>query len=131
VSDTPLSDAMDVHVRGNTAETYAAFVEVFRKSVVGIVGVGTLEPDGRAGPAFSAGGTAYGDGRLRLLAFADPAVASLAPGSQCNAGIPGAVLLRMAAGDPTQAGILVNSATEPISIIISRESASAIVAGMA
>ncbi len=41
------------------------------------------------------------------LTFADPTVASRAHGSQCNAGIPGAVLA-MAAGDPTREMILVN-----------------------
>ncbi|MEV4251303.1 hypothetical protein AB0J63_48950 [Streptosporangium canum] len=51
------------------------------------------------------------------------------PGSQCNVGVPGAVLLRMAAEDPSCDGILVNSATELISIIISRASASAIAQG--
>ena len=51
-------------------------------------------------------------------------MASQAPGSQCNAGVPGAVLLQMAAGDPDCEGILVNSATEPISLVISKATAS-------
>jgi hypothetical protein len=127
--DTPLSDAMTAHGQAGTAETYAAFVEMFRSSVIGIVGVGALEPDGRAGGNFSAGRTTHSDGRPRILAFADPAVASRAPGSPCNAGILGSVLLQMAAGDPACAGILVNSATEPTSMIISRESASAAAPG--
>ncbi len=125
MTDTPLSDVMSAHGQANTAQTYAAFVELFRNSLVGIVGVGALAADGRAGEGFAAGRTTYSDGLSRVLAFADPAVASRAPGSQCNAAIPGAVLLQMAAGDSTCAGILVNSATEPISIVISRESAAA------
>ncbi|MGW0591814.1 SseB family protein [Streptosporangium sp. NPDC002607] len=129
MTDTPLSDVMDAHVQANTAETYAAFVEMFRNSVIGIIGVGLLEPDGRAGEGFSASQTTHGDGRPRILTFADPEVASQAPGSQCNVGIPGAVLLRMAAEDPSCEGILVNSATKLISIIISRASASAIAQG--
>jgi hypothetical protein len=129
VTDTPLSDVMDAHVQANTAESYAAFVEMFRNSVLGIVGVGTLEPDGRAGGDFAAGRSTHGDGRPRVLAFADPAMVWQTPGSQCNAGIPGAVLLQMAAADPTCEGILVNSATKPISLIISRASASAATQG--
>jgi hypothetical protein len=129
VTDTPLSDAMAAHMQANNPETYAVFVEVFRNSVIGIVGAGALAPDGRAGEGYSAGRTTHGDGRPRILTFADPAVASQAPGSQCNAGVSGAVLLQMAAGDPASEGILVNSATEPISIIISRASASAVAQG--
>jgi hypothetical protein len=46
VTDTSLSDVMDAPVQANTAETYAAFVEMFRNSVIGIIGVGLPEPDG-------------------------------------------------------------------------------------
>jgi hypothetical protein len=131
LTETPLSDLMATHARADTAQSYAAFVEMFRNSVIGIVGVGSVEPDGRAGGDFSAGRTTHGDGRPRILAFADPQVASQVAGSQCNAGVPGAVLLRMAADDPSCEGILVNSATEPTSIIISRDSASAAARGPA
>jgi hypothetical protein len=48
--------------------------------------------------------------------------------SQCNLGVPGTILLRMAAEDPSCEGILVDSATELIDII-SRASASAIAQG--
>jgi len=102
---------------------------MFRSSVIGIVGIGPLAPDGRTGEGFAAGKTTHGDGRSRILAFADPAVASQTPGSPCNAGIPGAVLLRMAADDPTCEGILVNSATRLISVIIDRDSVSAFAPG--
>ncbi|MGJ6965630.1 hypothetical protein ACSDR0_27360 [Streptosporangium sp. G11] len=50
-------------------------------------------------------------------------------GSQCNVGVPGAVLLRMAVEAPSCDGIMVNSATELISVIISRASVSAIAQG--
>ncbi|WP_329082674.1 MULTISPECIES: hypothetical protein [unclassified Streptosporangium] len=56
-------------------------------------------------------------------------MASQAHGSQCDVGVPGAVLLRMAAEDPSCDGILVNSATELTSIISSGASASAIAQG--
>jgi SseB protein N-terminal domain len=124
VTDIPLSDAMHTHVQANTAETYAAFVELFRNSVIGIVGVGAVDEGDRAGADFTAAQTTHGDGKPRLLTFADPEVASQVPGSPCNAGVAGAVLLQMVADDPSVEGILVNSATEPISIIISREAAS-------
>jgi hypothetical protein len=105
------------HTGTNTAETYARFVARFQQSVVGIVGL--EQPDG----AMAAGQSTHGDGEPRLIAFADPEVASQIPGSQCNAGLPGQVLLDMAAADPESAGILVNCATQPISVIISRASA--------
>ncbi|WP_051753627.1 hypothetical protein [Streptosporangium amethystogenes] len=80
-------------------------------------------------PEQSRRGQRLGDGRPRILTFADPEVASQAPGSRCNVGASGAVLPRMAAEDPSCEGILVNSATKLISIIISRASAPAIAQG--
>ena len=129
MTDTPLSDLMDAHVEANTPESYAALVEAFRDAAIGIVGIGFLEPDengqAKAGPNFSTGRTMHGDGKPRILTYADPVVASQQPGSQCNAAIPGQVLLEMAASDPECEGILINSATEAISVIISKENAAA------
>ncbi|MGW4945521.1 hypothetical protein ACWEOZ_28480 [Actinoplanes sp. NPDC004185] len=89
--------------------------------------VGEPAPDTPDSPAddgsLGAGRTTYGDGRSRVLAYADPDVALRTLGSRFNAGLPGEVLLRMAADDPECDGILVNSATQPNSIIITRSTA--------
>ena len=44
-----------------------------------------------------------------------------------NGGVAGEVLLRMAAGDASCEGILVNSATQEISLIISRPTAQSLI----
>jgi hypothetical protein len=69
-----------------------------------------------------AGRTDHG-GSARLLAFADPEVALRNFGPRFNAGISGAVMLRMAADDPSCEGILVNSATSEFSLGISKSAA--------
>lgn len=92
-----------------------------------MVGLGTVTRDARGraatGPGFAVGRTTHGDERARILAFADPETAAQAPGSPCNAGVPGHVLLQMAAEDPECEGILVNSATRQISLVISKTTA--------
>jgi hypothetical protein len=127
VSDTPLSDLMNEHSDTRSPDSYAQFLTLFRDSVIGVVGLGTVTQDeqGRVatGPGFAVGRTTHGDERTRILAFADPETAAQAPGSQCNAGVPGHVLLRMAAEDPECDGILVNSATRRISLVISKTTA--------
>ncbi len=122
-----MSDLMAEHADKNSAESYAQFLTLFRDSVVGVVGIGTVTHDAQGrpatGPGFSVGRTTHGDGQPRILAFADPETAAQAPGSQCNAGVPGQVLLKMAADNPACDGILVNSATRPISLVISKKTA--------
>jgi len=133
MSDTPLSDLMAEHADTKSPESYARFLALFRDSVVGIVAIGEVVEDahGRsaAGDNLAAGRTTHGDGKPRLLAYADPEVATQRPDAQVNAGVSGQVLLRMAVGDPECVGILVNSATGPISLVISDAEAEALVAG--
>ena len=124
---TPLSDLMAEHAETSSPQSYDRFVALFRDSVVGIAGVGTATRDAQgqlaAGAQFAAGRTTHGDGQPRILAYADPEVAWRTPGARCNAGVPGRALLQMAEADPDCAGVLVNSATHPISLIISTATA--------
>ena len=48
-------------------------------------------------------------------------------GPRFNAGVPGAVVLQMAATDADCDGILVNSATEEVSLVISKSTARSLV----
>lgn len=126
---------MAEHVDTSGPGTYDRFLALFRDSVIGIVGIGTVTHDEQdqavTGSGFAAGRTTHGDGKPRILAFADPDAASQAPGSQCNAGISGRVLLQMAAADPDCMGVLVNSATHPISLVISKATAESLVGAAA
>ncbi|MFI1995265.1 hypothetical protein [Actinoplanes sp. NPDC020271] len=129
---TPLSDVMAEHADAGSPESYGRFLRLFADSVVGIVGVSTTPDDGPgllSVGELGAGRTSYGDGQLRILTFADPEIASRTPGSQCNAGISGQVLLQMAVVDPGCVGILVNCATRPISLIITKEAAQELLEG--
>ena len=131
MSETPLSDVMAEHSDTRSPESYERFLAMFRASVIGIVAVGAVEQDARgqyvAGKNLGAGRTTHGDGRPRLLAYADPEVALRNFGPRFNGGVAGEVLLRMAASDADCEGILVNSATQEISLIISRPTAQSLV----
>ena len=124
MTDTPLSDVMAQHAESGSQESYDRFVALFRRSVVGITVDGMPEPDeeGPLGPdaELSARTTTHGDGLNRILAYADPEVFLANFGPRFNAGVPGEILLGMAAADPECAGVLVNSATQEISLVIAR-----------
>ncbi|AEV83738.1 hypothetical protein ACWT_2703 [Actinoplanes sp. SE50] len=114
---------MAEHAQTRDAEAYQRFVALFRSSTVGVVVTGTPVPDAPGG--FVSDGTlavrrtGHGDGRQRILTFADPEVFARRFGPVFNAGMSGDALLRMAADDRECAGILVNSATAETSVIIS------------
>jgi hypothetical protein len=131
MSDAPLSEVMAEHSAARSSESYERFLALFRDSVVGIVGVGAgLQEAMRqsvAGAELGAGRTTHGDGKLRLLAFADPEAYLRNFGPRFNVGVAGEVLLRMAASDAESEGILVNSANQAISIIISKATAQSLV----
>jgi hypothetical protein len=118
---------MAEHSDTRSPESYERFLALFRASVIGIAARGAVTQDARgrsvAGTNLGAGKTTHGDGRQRLLAFADPEAAFRNFGPRFNAGVPGEVLLRMAASDADCEGILVNSATQEISLIISKPTA--------
>jgi hypothetical protein len=127
VNATPLSDLMTAHADNRTPENFDRFVALFRDSVIGVIAVGSVTHDAHGNPVagndLGVGRTTHGDGRSRILCFADPEVASQVPGTPMNAGVAGDVLLGMAADDPECDGILVNCATAQISLIISPEKA--------
>ncbi|WP_436535393.1 hypothetical protein [Actinoplanes sp. HUAS TT8] len=131
MSETPLSDVMAEHVRDEDAATYERFVVLFRSSIVGVRVSGTPVPDGQGGlvsdGSVGVGRTDYGDGQWRLLTFADPEAFARKYGPQFNAGMSGEALLGIAAGDPECQGILVNSAIHDNSVIISKETAAALI----
>jgi hypothetical protein len=118
-----------------TADGYDRFLSQFRASIVGVVAVGKPSQDasGRfvADGKLGAGKTTHGDGLARILAFADPQVALRNFGSRFNAGLPGEVLLHMAATDPHCHGILVNSALREISLVISKATAQSLLSSPA
>ncbi|TWJ28459.1 hypothetical protein JD81_01963 [Micromonospora sagamiensis] len=118
---------MSEHAETKTPESFERFLSLFRTSTVGIIATGVpthamhghFIADGNLG----AGKTTHGDGRPRVLAYADPEAALRNFGPRFNAGLPGEVLLRMAATDPRCEGVLVNSAIREISLIISKSTA--------
>ncbi|MEV4134141.1 hypothetical protein AB0J72_18465 [Dactylosporangium sp. NPDC049742] len=132
MSDSPLSDIMGEHAATRSPESYERFVTLFRTSTVGIVTNGTpvLDASGRlvAGSDLGAGQTTHGDGKARILTFADPEAALRNFGPRFNVGVSGAVVLQMAATDADCEGILVNSATEEVSLVISKSTARSLVA---
>ncbi|GAB7038669.1 MULTISPECIES: hypothetical protein [Catenuloplanes] len=123
MSDSPLSDALAAYAGDRTDENWAHLIGVFRNSIVGAVGSGPVAADGTSGAGFGVGRTTHGDGRPRILTFADPPVYARTFGRRFNVGVPGSVLLEMAAGDLDCAGILINSAISETSVVISREAA--------
>ncbi|GAA2468092.1 hypothetical protein [Winogradskya humida] len=115
MSDTPLSDVMAEYADTKDPQTFARFVELFAASTIGIV---------THGERLGAGMTTYGDGKSRILSFADSDARSRWAAGRYNAGVQGAMLLRMAADNPCE-GILVNCATREISLVIDRDTARA------
>lgn len=132
MSDSPLSDIMGEHAATGSPESYERFLARFRDSTVGIAASGTpvMDASGRlvAGGDFGAGSTTHGDGKARILTFADPEAALRNFGPRFTAGVPGAVVLQMAATGTDCHGILVNSATAEISLVISKSTAQSLVA---
>lgn len=126
MSETPLSDVMSEHAETKTPESYDRFLRLFRASTVGIVATG-VPADAAHGHFASgnlgAGRTTHGDGRPRVLAYADPEAALRNFGPRFNAGVSGEVLLQMAAADPDCEGVLVNSAICEISLVVSKPTA--------
>ena len=132
MTQTPLSDVMAEHAQTGSQQSYDRFVELFRRSVVGIMvdglpDVADEQQEGEqqqeeviADGEMSARSTTHGDGLSRILAYADPEVFLVNYGPRFNAGVPGEILLGMAASDPECEGVLVNSATQEVSLVIAK-----------
>ncbi|MEV4465111.1 hypothetical protein AB0J51_15970 [Micromonospora echinofusca] len=128
MSETPLSEVMSEHAETKTPESYERFLRLFRASTVGIVATEVPAHGYLASGNLGAGRTTHGDGRPRVLAYADPGAALRNFGPRFNAGVSGEVLLQMAAADPDCAGVLVNSAICEISLVISKPTAQSLTA---
>lgn len=132
MSQTPLSDAMTAHTDSPTPESYDRFVTLFRASTVGVMADNLPTSEGRTSTisdgSLTIAGTTHGDGRTRIMTYADPEYFLRAFGPRFNAGLSGEDVLRMAAAAPDGHGILVNCATREISLLISQETAQALCA---
>jgi hypothetical protein len=124
-SQTPLSDLISEHARVRTPESFARFVDSFRKSTVGVIANGL--PEGvtkfvsTAEHPISVGQTKHAGGHCMALAFADPVAFARKFGLKFNAGMPGEALLRGILLNPKSEGVLVNSAKDEVSIVIDRK----------
>jgi hypothetical protein len=105
--------------------TYAQFLKCFRGSKLGVLVADA--PDGATGDyvttaerPFSLATTTHGGGRTMLLAFADPEQFARRFGVPFNATIMGKDLLATVLLNPECEGVLVNSATAEVSIVIDR-----------
>lgn len=132
-SETPLSDLIPVPPRTPTGNDYAAFLELFCRSQVGVMAVGA--PEGTGGTVVSTdenplalGLTDHVGGRRMVLAFADPIAFARVFGLRFNAEMRGLDVLRTALHNPDCQGVLVNSARAEASIVIERETAASLVA---
>ena len=130
--DTPLSDLIAAHVTSGSPETWAQFLDGFRRSQVGVVAVGV--PTGAAGEfvstadrPVSVGLTRHAGGRPTALAFADPIAFAARFGRPFNAALAGEALLATVLLNPECAGVLVNSALAEVSVVIDRATAEALV----
>jgi hypothetical protein len=129
-SDTPLSDLIAAHITSGSMESWAQFLEGFRKSHLGLVAMGA--PAGTAGEIVSSadrpisiGLTRHAGGRPMALAFADPESFAVRFGQPFNALMAGEALLATALFNPECAGVLVNSALAEVSVVIDRATADA------
>jgi hypothetical protein len=124
-SETPLSDLITACATTASPHTLTAFMTEFRRSEVGIVAAAeTPMTAGRhqstAESSISIGLTRHTDGRQLALTYADPQAALKRFGPRFNAGMKGADILAAAFANPACEGVLVNSATSDMNIVISR-----------
>ncbi|MDL5030630.1 hypothetical protein QRD43_01825 [Pelomonas sp. APW6] len=126
MSATPLSDLIRKFHQTRSREDFDAVVELCVRAPIGIVAVGvqpkahedvTIASDGN----ISLGNTTHGDGVSRLIAFADPREFRARFGNnKCNGEMLGAELFKTALHNHECAGVLLNCATEEISVPIPR-----------
>ncbi len=125
MSATPLSDLIRKFHKSQSREDYDAVLELCIRTPVGIFAFGVQpkyhEQIVMAGDDnISVGSTTHGDGQSRLLAYADPREFNLRFDEKCNAEMIGENLFKTALHNKECAGILLNCATEQISIPIPR-----------
>lgn len=124
--ETPLSDLIERSSTEPTKENYDRFLELFRKSQVGVFVIGA--PTGTVGEhrttgneAFALASTQDPEGNSMILAFADPTGFSRTFGRQFNAEMSGEDVLKTAQSDRACKGIRINSAKAEVSMLIFRD----------
>lgn len=124
-TDTPLSDLIAAHIGSGSPESWARFLDGFRKAQVGVVAVGV--PPTTAGEfvstadhPVSVGLTRHTNRRPMALAFADPEAFAARFDRPFNAALVGEALLGTVLLNPDCAGVLVNSALAEVSVVIDR-----------
>jgi hypothetical protein len=129
--ETPLSDLIAEYLAADTPENYQRFLTAFRRARVGVFVLGL--PEGATGEfvttkehPVSLGMTNHGDGRSRAMVFADPPTFAQKFGQKFNAEMSAEELLAAALSNPACEGVLVNSATAEVSVVISRQTAAAL-----
>lgn len=124
--DTPLSDLLEEYIRSQSDHDYEGLCQLFMSSEVGVLAKGApKEEPGRfkstSDNPFQLGLTTHGDGRPRILAFADPSAFTQKFGQPFNAGVTGVDMCKTVIFNEKCEGILLNSAKSEVSIIISRK----------
>jgi hypothetical protein len=106
-------------------ELFKTFLRVFAASRLGVIVVSA--PDGEAGEVistksqpFTLGSSAHGDGRSRILAFADPQLFRMQYGEKFNGEMSGVDILKTALANPHCEGVLVNGASSTHSVAVDR-----------
>jgi hypothetical protein len=127
---TPLSDLITRYQESSSPADYAAFVDVFMRSRVGVVTAGLLAGGGgpvqsTAAHPITVSGVRTPDGRTMLLACADRDAFVARFHGRFNAEVSGHELAAMALANPDCPGIVVNSAASFDSIVITRETLAA------
>jgi hypothetical protein len=107
-------------------ELFAEFLRAFTKAHVGVIVV--QAPEGASGVVVSTraqpialGNSTHGDGKRRILAFADPQQFREKYGEKFNGEMVGLEVLNTAWSDQACEGVLVNGATSLQSVAIDRE----------
>ncbi len=126
MSDTPLSDLINSFHQSKTDEDFDALLELFKGSPIGVLAIGVKQGESEQTIVVEEGditlaSTGFGDGKSRILAFADPREFNRRFGKKSNGEMPGSSLFAAVLLNPGCAGILLNSAQGEISVVIPRE----------
>jgi hypothetical protein len=125
MSATPLSDLIQSFHEARGGEDFEAMLALFLTSQIGIHAVNV--PQGLQGQTVISKGegiglanTTHGDGKKRIVAFADPQEFIKRFGAKCNGEMLGGELIKVALHNTDCHGVLLNSARSEISTLLSR-----------
>jgi hypothetical protein len=125
MSATPISDLIELYQESPSAEHFDALVDCLASSPVGVHLFGAVQSDTERnlvadGETVSLASTMHGDGKSRILAFADPREFLHRFGPKCNGEMPGQALFEVVLHNSDCHGILLNSARAETSVVIPR-----------